>query len=256
MLKRIIDIVGSAAGLVALAPLFAVVAGAVKLTSEGPVFYRQVRLARGGREFRIFKFRSMVDGAERRGARITRAGDDRVTPVGRFLRRHKLDELPQLINVLVGDMSLVGPRPEVPEFIAHYPAEFARVLTVRPGVTHRATQLFRNEEELLGRAAEPRTFYVERILPRKLAIYLADLDRTSALDDLRTILDTIFNRSAAIELEFVAGNAQPERGVAAGGWSGAGIGAGAPAGTTANAPAAAASARLAAARRTAAGSLR
>ena len=211
MLKRGIDIVCSAAGLIALSPLFLVIAGAVKATSRGPVFYRQTRLARGGREFRIFKFRSMVADAERRGARVTGAGDERVTPVGRFLRRHKLDELPQLLNVLKGDMSLVGPRPEVPEFVAHYPAEFARVLTVRPGITHRATQLFRNEEELLARAADPRAFYVERILPRKLAIYLADLGRTGLRDDLRTIVDTVLNRSAAIEMEFVAGGVEPAR---------------------------------------------
>lgn len=239
MLKRTIDIVGSAAGLIVLSPLFLVMAAAVKLTSPGPVFYRQARLARGGREFRIIKFRSMVDGAEHRGARVTRAGDARVTRVGAYLRRHKLDELPQLLNVLVGDMSLVGPRPEVAEFVAHYPGEFVRVLSVRPGVTHRATQLFRNEEDLLARAAEPCSFYVERILPRKLAIYLADLDRTSVLDDLRTILDTVFNRTVAIELEFVAGGVQPSRGQTA-------VGAGWPAAAPTAVPE----------RRTAAGSLR
>lgn len=215
MLKRIIDIIGSALGLVALSPLLLGLACAVKITSQGPVLYRQTRLGRGGRPFSIYKFRSMVDGAEHRGARVTGAGDARVTRLGLFLRRHKLDELPQLLNVLRGDMSLVGPRPEVPEFAAHYPEEFARVLSVRPGVTHRATQLFRNEEELLARAADPRSFYVERILPRKLAIYLADLDRATIARDLRTILDTVFNRSAKIELEFVAGGADPAREAAA-----------------------------------------
>ena len=215
MLKRAIDIIGSGLGLVALSPLLLGLACAVKITSRGPVLYRQTRLGRGGRPFSIYKFRSMVDGAEHRGARVTGAGDERVTPLGLFLRRHKLDELPQLWNVLRGDMSLVGPRPEVPEFAALYPEEFARVLSVRPGVTHRATQLFRNEEELLARAADPRSFYVERILPRKLAIYLADLDRATVARDLRTILDTVFNRSAKIELEFVAGGADPAREAAA-----------------------------------------
>ena len=215
MLKRFIDFTGSAVGLIVLSPLLLALACAVKITSRGPVFYRQTRLGRGGREFSIFKFRSMVDGAEHRGARVTGAGDARVTGLGLWLRRHKLDELPQLLNVLRGDMALVGPRPEVPEFAAHYPEEFARVLTVRPGVTHRATQLFRNEEELLARAADPLNFYVERILPRKLAIYLADLDRASVAGDLRTILDTVFNRSAKIELEFVAGGADPVRDPAA-----------------------------------------
>jgi len=206
MLKRVIDIIGSAAGLIALSPLLLAVACAVKVSSPGPGFYRQARLGRDRRTFRIFKFRSMVDGAEHRGARVTGAGDARVTRVGAWLRRHKLDELPQLLNVLVGDMSLVGPRPEVPEFADHYPEEFARVLTVRPGVTHRATQLFRNEEQMLARAADPQAFYVERILPRKLAIYQADLERTSVLDDLRTILDTIFNLKTAVEAEHVAGD--------------------------------------------------
>lgn len=213
VLKRLVDIVGSGAGLIAFAPLLLAVAAAVKLSGPGPVFYRQTRLGRRGGTFRIFKFRSMVDGAERRGALVTGAGDTRVTRVGAWLRRHKLDELPQLLNVLAGDMSLVGPRPEVPEFVAHYPAEFAQVLAVRPGITHRATQLFRNEEQMLARAADPQAFYVERILPRKLAIYLEDLERGSVLHDLGTILATVLNLTTPIEAEHVA--AAPEAAAAA-----------------------------------------
>ncbi|RKZ14789.1 sugar transferase [bacterium] len=204
MIKRSLDIVASLGGIVLLAPLFGAVALAVKLTSGGPVFYRQVRLGRHGRPFRILKFRSMVDGAESRGTRVTRSGDERVTSVGRFLRRHKIDELPQLFNVLRGDMSLVGPRPEVPEFAAHYPEEFCRLLIVRPGITHRATQLFRQEEDILGKAQDPHRFYVEKILPRKLAIYLADLDRTTLVDDLRTILGTVFDSGTSIEIELLS----------------------------------------------------
>jgi lipopolysaccharide/colanic/teichoic acid biosynthesis glycosyltransferase len=209
MLKRTIDLAASGAGLILLGPLFLVIAIAVKSTSRGPVFFRQERLGRGGVPFRIFKFRTMVSGAERQGARVTGAGDSRITPVGAFLRRHKLDELPQLINVLRGEMSLVGPRPEVPEFAAVYPEEFARLLTVKPGITHRATQLFRNEEQILAAAADPRTFYVERILPRKLSLYLQDLGG-SVRDDLGVIVDTVLNRSTAIELAFVASPEAPE----------------------------------------------
>lgn len=205
MLKRMLDLVGSAVGLVALTPLFACVAFGVVATSPGPVFYRQMRVGRHGRTFRIFKFRTMVEGAETSGPRVTGAGDARVTRFGRFLRRHKIDELPQLINVLRGEMSLVGPRPEVPEFVALYPAEFARVLAVVPGITHRATQLFRREEELLGAAADPRTFYVEKILPRKLAIYLTDLDRSTFWGDIRTIVRTVFDSGESIEMEILAG---------------------------------------------------
>jgi len=203
MIKRWLDILGSFGGLVVLAPLFLVVGVAVKLTSPGPVFYRQTRLGRFGRRFDILKFRSMVADAELRGDRVTGAGDARVTGLGRILRRHKIDELPQLVNVLRGEMSLVGPRPEVPEFAEHFPAEFARLLTVRPGITHRATQQFRNEEDLLGVADDPRAFYLEQILPRKLDLYLAGLDRASIRSDLLTILDTVFNRSQALEPQFL-----------------------------------------------------
>jgi lipopolysaccharide/colanic/teichoic acid biosynthesis glycosyltransferase len=225
MLKRILDMAGSAAGLVVLAPLFACVAIGVVATSPGPIFYRQMRVGRHGRTFRIFKFRTMVEGAESRGPRVTRSGDARVTRFGRFLRRHKLDELPQLINVLRGEMSLVGPRPEVPEFVALYPQEFARVLTVTPGITHRATQLFRREEELLAGAADPRTFYVEKILPRKLAIYLTDLGRSTIWGEIRTIVRTVFDSGESIEMEILTGEQRapslplvvPKRRIAVGG---------------------------------------
>lgn len=208
MIKRILDMAASTGGLVVLTPLFALVALAVKVTSPGPVFYRQRRLGRHGRIFRIFKFRSMVDGAESRGARVTGTGDRRVTRVGGWLRRHKIDELPQLLNVLAGHMSLVGPRPEVPEFAEHYPEEFARILTVRPGITHRATQLFRQEEDILGAARDPRQFYVDKILPRKLTIYLEDLGRTSTWDDLRTIVGTVLDSGTSIEIELLDGSAE------------------------------------------------
>lgn len=225
MLKRILDMVGAGVGLAVLAPVFACVALGIVVTSPGPVFYRQMRVGRHGRTFRIFKFRTMVDGADRHGPRVTGAGDGRVTRYGRYLRRHKIDELPQLVNVLRGEMSLVGPRPEVPEFVALYPEEFARVLQVRPGITHRATQLFRREEELLGASSDPRGFYVEKILPRKLAIYLADLDQQTLWGDLRTIVRTVLDSGESIEMEILAGEQRapgrpvlvPPRRVAVGG---------------------------------------
>ncbi len=192
MLKRSIDFMISAAGLALLAPLFAAIAVAVKLDSPGGVFYRQVRMGRGGTRFRIFKFRSMVSDADRRGGKLTVGGDARVTRVGRFLRRHKLDELPQLINVLTGDMSLVGPRPEVPEYADMFPAEFERILEVRPGITHRATLKFRNEEEILAAAGDPATAYVEKVMPHKMRLYVDSLASQSVLDDVMTIVDTVF----------------------------------------------------------------
>jgi len=193
------DILGSLAGIILMSPLFLVTAMAIKLTSSGPVFYRQVRVGRFGRHFRIFKFRSMVANAEHQGSRVTARDDQRITPLGMFLRRHKLDEFPQLLNVLLGQMSLVGPRPEVPEFVAAYPRRFDRILKVRPGITHRATLLFRNEEELLAGADDTRAMYVNTILPWKLRIYGEHMQRQSLLDDVRTILDTIFLRHRPIE---------------------------------------------------------
>ena len=138
-MQRFADILASLLGLVVLAPLFLVVAIAIKITSPGPVFFRQERTGRRGRDFRIFKFRTMVVDADRRGSCITVRGDARVTRVGHVLRKFKIDELPQLLNVLRGEMSLVGPRPEMPQYVAHFPAEFAKVLERRPGITHRAS---------------------------------------------------------------------------------------------------------------------
>lgn len=198
MAKRGLDILGSALGLVVLAPVFLLIAMAVKLTSPGPVLFRQYRMGRDGHLFQILKFRSMVDGAHRMGASITCGGDARITPLGAFLRRNKLDELPQLINVLHGDMSLVGPRPEIPEFREHFPHEFSRVLSVRPGITHRATLLFRDEEKLLGKADDPRSIYIDLVLPWKLRLYQEDLGVENLWGDLRTILATLFMRRVVV----------------------------------------------------------
>jgi len=190
--QRFADIMASLLGLVVLSPLFLVVAIAVKISSPGPVFFRQERTGRHGRNFRIFKFRTMVVDAAGRGSCITVKGDARVTRIGHVLRKFKLDELPQLLNVLRGEMSLVGPRPEMPQYVAHFPEEFATVLKRRPGITHRASLIFRDEEELLVRAADLENYYLQTVLPRKLTLYLQDQDCEDFGTYLRTIVDTVF----------------------------------------------------------------
>jgi lipopolysaccharide/colanic/teichoic acid biosynthesis glycosyltransferase len=171
MAKRLFDILASLAGLALLALPGLLLALAIKLDSPGPVFFRQDRVGRFGRRFRIHKFRTMRTDAERVGGQLTVGDDARVTGLGRWLRAHRLDELPQLIDVLVGDMSLVGPRPEVPRYVALYPDEMrARVLAVRPGITDPASLAFRGEAAQLAAAADPEREYVDVILPRKLAL--------------------------------------------------------------------------------------
>lgn len=193
VLKRALDLALAGAGLAALAPLLAVLAALVKLTSPGPVLYVQERVGRGGRPFRLFKFRSMRAGADRAGALVTGGGDPRVTPVGGWLRRTKLDELPQLWNVVRGDMSLVGPRPEVPRYVAHYTSEQRRVLDVRPGITDPASLEFRDEESRLASVPldQRETFYLQEILPRKLAINRRYLDQRTLLGDLAILVRTV-----------------------------------------------------------------
>lgn len=199
MLKRAMDFTGSLIGLMVMAPVFLVVMIGIKLTSPGPVFYRQVRVGRHGVQFRIFKFRSMYVGSDRNGGLVTARNDSRITPLGAYLRRHKLDEFPQLINVLLGQMSLVGPRPEVPEFVAAYPRRFELILAVRPGITHRATLLFRREEEILATSDDPQAMYVETILPWKLRLYTEAMAHQSVWDDLKTIWDTVFQSHQALD---------------------------------------------------------
>jgi lipopolysaccharide/colanic/teichoic acid biosynthesis glycosyltransferase len=167
MAKRVFDVCGAALALLLLSPLLLLVALAVKLDSPGPVFFRQQRVGRHGALFNIHKFRSMTAGAE--GLPLTVGADARITRAGRFLRRTRLDELPQLIDVLQGSMSLVGPRPEVPRYVAHYPAALReRVLAVRPGITSPAALAFIDEATLLARAADPEREYIDVILPAKL----------------------------------------------------------------------------------------
>lgn len=194
--KRLLDLLAAGLGLLLLALPMVAIALAVRLDSPGPVFFRQLRVGRHGRLFRIHKFRTMVADAERRGPGITVGEDARITRVGAWLRRHKLDELPQLIDVLRGRMSLVGPRPELPRYVAHYgrllgAADAARLLALRPGLTDPASLAFRDEAALLAGDADPERLYVEELLPRKLALALAYAERASLRTDLGLILQTL-----------------------------------------------------------------
>jgi lipopolysaccharide/colanic/teichoic acid biosynthesis glycosyltransferase len=186
-MRRLLDVFVSATGLLLLSPLFALLAVAVKVSSRGTVLHRGERVGRDGRPFLLYKFRSMRVSED--GPAITRADDPRITAVGRVLRRTKLDELPQLINVLAGQMSLVGPRPEAPRYVAMYDAGQRRILTARPGMTSPASLLYRAEEELLT-GPEWERAYVERIMPEKLRIDLEYLERRTFRSDLDVIART------------------------------------------------------------------
>ena len=192
ILKRWFDLLASGLGLIALSPLLMLIALLIKLDSNGPVFFRQERVGRFGKIFRIHKFRTMITDAERQGLQITVGADARVTRVGGALRKYKLDELPQLIDVLLGDMSLVGPRPEVPRYVACYPEETKDiVLSVRPGITDWASIEYKDENRILGLAEDPHRAYVEQVLPVKLGYYINYVRRRTFLGDLKIILATL-----------------------------------------------------------------
>ena len=192
MSKRIFDCLVSTVGLLVLSPVLMVLAVWIKLDSPGPVFFRQVRVGRWGKLFRIHKFRTMVTDAERRGLQITVGADARVTRVGQFLRKYKLDELPQLLDVWLGHMSLVGPRPEVPRYVACYPIGVRDVvLSVRPGITDRASIEFKDENEILGRAVDPNLAYVNGILPLKLQYCMDYVKSQSLMNDIKILFMTL-----------------------------------------------------------------
>lgn len=190
--KRWFDACLAAFGLLLLWPLFLLIAALIRIMSRDPVFYSQNRVGRGARIFRILKFRTMVANAESQGPAITTAGDLRVTPLGRILRILKLDELPQLWNVVKGDMSLVGPRPELPSYVAMYTPEQLGVLSVRPGITDLASVRYRHEEKMLERAANPDEFYRRVVLPHKLSLNLEYIDQMSFVFDLKLVLSTVW----------------------------------------------------------------
>ena len=207
-LKRALDIGLAGLGLLVLAPLLAAVALLIRLESRGPVFFRQTRVGRHGEPFRIFKFRTMEHAPQGGGPQLTVAGDERITRVGAVLRRTKLDELPQLIDVLRGTMSLVGPRPEVPRYVEHYPpGDRERVLSVRPGITDFASLRYRDENALLARASDPEREYLDVILPSKLRYALDYVDHGSVAGDLRVLgltVRTVFSASSPLPSRFIA----------------------------------------------------
>lgn len=191
-MKRLFDLTVSLLGLVLLSPLLLLIAALIKLTSPGPVFYRQERMGRGFRPFKICKFRTMVVNADRLGGPLTAGRDPRITPIGHFLRHTKLDELPQLWNVLVGDMSFVGPRPEVPKYVHMFRDDYHELLQVRPGITDLASLKYRHESELLAQADDPEAAYVTQILPDKIRLGKEYLRRQSLLFDVSLIARTLF----------------------------------------------------------------
>lgn len=191
ILPRILDLLGSFVGILVLSPFLFIIGAVVAFQDGGPVFYRTFRVGRGGALFSILKFRTMIQNADKMGAGITVNQDSRVTPVGRFLRKHKLDELPQLINVFMGDMSFVGARPEDPRYVALYTEEQKRILAYRPGITSPASLAYRDEERILT-GDQTEKMYAEEVLPRKLAIDLEYLSHRSLWSDLGIILQTIW----------------------------------------------------------------
>jgi len=190
MLKRIFDVILSFFGLIVLSPVFIILMIWIKLDSKGPIFYRQVRVGLNGRDFYLLKFRSMRTGADKYGLLTIGGKDPRITNSGFFIRKYKLDEFPQLINVIKGDMSLVGPRPEVRKYVDLYTSDQLRVLSVKPGITDNASIVFRNENDLLKDAENPEEFYIREIMPTKLKYNIEYVDSHSLFKDLELIFKT------------------------------------------------------------------
>ena len=189
-LKRCFDITASAFGLLVLAVPFLIIAIIIKVTSKGPVFFRQVRVGKNGKEFRIFKFRTMVADAEKKGMQITVGADSRITGIGKFLRKTKVDELPQLINVFIGQMSFVGPRPEVPRYVAMYSDYQRNILRIKPGITELASIVYRDENEVLAQSEDPEKTYIEDIMPKKIGLNIEYMKNLGFWYDLKLIFMT------------------------------------------------------------------
>ncbi|MBE6071935.1 MAG: sugar transferase [Clostridium butyricum] len=191
IIKRVFDVIASGVGIILLSPVLLIIALIIKKESDGPVFFKQVRVGEKGKNFEILKYRTMVVDAEKLGRQITVGNDNRITKIGGFLRKYKLDELPQLINVFKGDMSLVGPRPEVPRYVEMYNEEQRKVLEVKPGITDLASIRYRDENELLGTAEDPDDMYINTIMPDKLALNLEYINKSNIFFDIYIIIKTI-----------------------------------------------------------------
>ncbi|MCI9575955.1 MAG: sugar transferase [Clostridiales bacterium] len=192
VMKRCFDISVSLILLICFSPFFLLLAVAIKLDSKGPVFYRQIRVGRYNQDFKIFKFRSMVSNADKIGLAITTGNDPRITRMGKFIRKCRLDEISQLLNVLNGTMSLVGPRPEVRKYVDAYQPKYMATLLVRPGVTAEASIRFRNEDELLAQGDNPEKIYMEDILPIKMNLGLEYMKKVSVFRDMKIMFQTVF----------------------------------------------------------------
>lgn len=191
-MKRLLDIFFSFTGLLILSPLFAVVSLLIKLDSKGPVFYRQERVGKDFKPFKIYKFRSMHPGSDNKGPLVTVGGDKRVTKIGALLRKYKIDELPQLLNVLKGDMSFVGPRPEVSKYVQLFNSDYKKLLRIRPGITDPASIYYSDEERVLSASRNWEEDYTKKILPEKLKLSLSYVNNHNIITDVRLILKTIF----------------------------------------------------------------
>lgn len=190
-MKRIIDIIASSIGIVLLLPIFIIIYLIVVFESRGGGFYKQIRVGKNGNDFGLLKFRTMRSGSDKKGLLTVGGRDPRITRTGYYLRKYKLDELPQLLNVLIGDMSLVGPRPEVRKYVELYNEIQKKVLQIKPGITDFASIEFSNENEILGRAANPEKIYIEEIMPKKLELNLKYISEQSVWTDLKIIIRTI-----------------------------------------------------------------
>ena len=191
IVKRIFDFFAALIGIIILSPIFIIVSIAIKLDSPGNIMFLQKRVGKCGKEFDIFKFRTMVTNAERLGIQITVGKDNRITKVGAFLRKYKIDELPQLFNVLKGDMSLVGPRPEVPKYVALYNEEQKKVLSVRPGITDLASLKYSDENDILGKVENPEEYYINVIMKDKLSLNLEYIEKSNLFFDISLVIKTI-----------------------------------------------------------------
>lgn len=190
-IKRVFDFIAAALALILLSPLFVVISIAIKIDSKGPVMFRQIRVTQYGKQFRIFKFRTMVNNAEKIGSQVTVKNDSRVTKVGRFLRKYRLDEIPQLLNIIQGDMSFVGTRPEVVKYVKKYTDEMMATLLLPAGVTSEASIRYKDEGQLLDNVNDTDEIYVSTILPNKMKINLDNLEKFSFLKELKTMFKTV-----------------------------------------------------------------
>jgi len=189
--KRIFDIIASLVGMILLTPILFIIILWIKLSSKGSLFYIQKRVGKDFKEFNLYKFRSMIVDADKQGPSITSGDDNRITKVGKIIRRTKIDELPQLLNVLKGDMSLVGPRPEVMKFVSQKREEYKKVLSVKPGITDNAAIEFRDEESIMEQYEDKEKAYIAIVLPQKIELYYKYIDNISFLNDIKLILKTL-----------------------------------------------------------------